>query len=87
MAKFTIEFPMTIRAVELIEADSREDAQRIAERLVDSWEFFCERLYPDYKDVDTHEHWDDCGVPIVGREWPGCEPTLTKEQIEDFIGG
>ena len=85
MAKFVIDFPMTIYATEVIEAESKEDAQKIAEKLLDSWEFFCERLYPDYRDWDTHENWDNCGRPEV-TETPAWTVTMDEDLINDFIG-
>lgn len=83
--KYLIDFPMTIYATEVIEAESEEQAKEIAERLLDSWEFFCERLYPDYQGVDTHENWENCGKPIVqdGGDW---EATMDEYVIEDFVG-
>ena len=83
--KFLVDFPMTIWATEVIEANSKEEAQAIADKLLDSWEFFCERLYPDYQGVDTHASWENCEEPIVqdGVDW---EATMDEDVIEGFIG-
>jgi hypothetical protein len=84
--KFLVDFPMTIYATEIFEADSKEEAKAIADKLLDSWEFFCERLYPDYQDCDLHT-WENCDIPEV-QDYDGFsqEVTLTAEQINDFIG-
>lgn len=85
MAKFLIDFPMTIYATETIEAKDEQEAKEIASKLLDNWEFFCERLYPDYRDVDTHENWENCEEPVV-QDGSGRDVTMDPEIINDFIG-
>ena len=86
MAKYFIDFPMTIYATEIIEAESEEQAKELAEKLLDSWEFFCERLYPDYKSVDLHEGWENCEEPRVCDCDQLALATMDKDVINDFIG-
>ena len=86
MAKFIIDFPMTIYATEVIEAETKEQAEQIAEKLLDSWEFFCERLYPEYRDWDTHESWNNCERPEVTDHGKASTVTMDEDLINDFIG-
>lgn len=83
--KYLIDFPMTIYATEVIEADNEEQAKEMAEKLLDSWEFFCERLYPDYRDVDVHENWENCEEPLI-QDGFGRDITMDADVINDFIG-
>jgi hypothetical protein len=86
MAKYKVDFPMTIWATEIIEAESEAQAKRIAEKLLGSWEFFCERLYPEYKDVDVHENWENCEDPQVLYCGGYEDATLSDDMIRGFIG-
>ena len=86
MARYIIDFPMTIYATEIIEAESEEQAKELAEKLLDSWEFFCERLYPDYKDVDVHESWENCETPRVLDCDQSAGVTMGEDAISVFIG-
>lgn len=85
MAKFTIDFPMTIYMTETIEAKDEAEAKEIARKLLDSWKFFCERMYPDYQGVDLHENWVNCEDPevIVCDKW--ADVTMDANAIDDFI--
>lgn len=85
LSKFLIDFPMTIYATELIEADSYDEAKAKAERMLDSWEFFNERLLPDYREKEPL--WENCDPPEVKQAHDEDEVTLTSEQINEYGKG
>lgn len=86
MAKYVVDFPMTIYATEVIEAESQEEAEAKAMELLDVWEFFCERLYPDYQGCDLHESWENCEYPKAQATSDTEKVTLDEETISDFLG-
>ena len=81
--RFVIDYPMTIYATEVIEASDAAEAKELADKLFNSWEFFCERLYPVFKDYDLHMPENMCD-PLVSMA-PGAEVTMTQDVINDFI--
>ena len=83
LSKFLIDFPMTIYATELIEADSYEEAKEKAERLLDSWDFFNERLFQDYGEKELL--WENCDQPEVKQAHDADEVTLTDAQVKGYM--
>lgn len=81
---FLVDFPLTIYATETIEASDKEEAQAIANQLLESWDFFKQRLLPTYRDVQLDQAWENCDTPIV-QHTTDREPTMTEAHVRQFV--
>lgn len=81
---FLVDFPLTIYATETIEANDKEEAQAIANQLLESWDFFKQRLLPAYRDVRPDQAWENCDTPIV-QYTTDREPTMTKARVRQLV--
>lgn len=84
MAVYSVDFTITLSTCKRIEAESSEQALRVASLLLESYDFYEEELVPDWN--EWWAGWDMPNDPMIVHKYPdGEKPEYTREEMARFI--